>query len=92
MVFLKALFQWIYIFFIQLNTDCFQQIEDYVRDWQLKKVKTIYKFHKLVFDQGYSSDEFFTTEWLKTMGYGTPVRQKKNEGKNILFFVASYEG
>ena len=33
------------------NTDCLQQVEDYVGGytWQLKRVKTIYRFYKLLF-------------------------------------------
>jgi hypothetical protein len=36
---------------LQPNTDCLQQVEDYVRGCtlQFKKVKTIYLFHRLVF-------------------------------------------
>ena len=34
------------------NTDRLKQFDDYLRGstWQLKKVKTIYRFHELVFD------------------------------------------
>jgi hypothetical protein len=50
------------------NTDRLQQIEDYVRGCtrQLAKVKTSYKFHKLVFDKGNS-----TLERLIHMHYGS---------------------
>ena len=38
---------------ISSNTDHVQQVDDNVRGctWQLKKIKTIYRFHKLVFDR-----------------------------------------
>jgi hypothetical protein len=41
-----------------------KQIEDYVSgcQWQYKKVKTIYGFHKLVYEWGESSLECFNRE------------------------------
>ena len=43
------------------KNDCLQYAEYYVRGctWQLKKVKTIYRFYKLVLDKGESSLECF---------------------------------
>ena len=43
------------------NTDCLQQVEYSVRGctWQLKNIKTIYRFNKLVFDRVDNSFECF---------------------------------
>jgi len=51
------------------NTDCLKQFDDYLRGstWQLKKVKTIYRFHKLVFDWENEALNV-STEPLQTVG------------------------
>lgn len=63
------------------NTDCLQQVEDYVIDCtlQLKKVKTIYIFHELVF-----------IEETAVFNVSTMVAGSSRilyEWKNILLFV-----
>jgi hypothetical protein len=46
------------------NTDNIQQVKDYDTSctWQLTKVKTIYRFHKLIFDRGDSHLECLIEE------------------------------
>ena len=49
------------------NTVHIQQVEDYVKgcEWQLKNVKVIDMFHRLVYDRGYSSLECFNSKlWI----------------------------
>jgi hypothetical protein len=66
------------------TNDCLQQVEDYVRGhtWQLKKVKTIYRFHKLVFHRRDSSVKCFN--WAtKTMGGSSRFQSDIVQGKNV---------
>ena len=52
------------------NTDLLHQVEDYVIDctWQFKNIKTIYRFHKLIFNRGDINLESFNpatqNHWL----------------------------
>jgi len=54
-------FKWIHL--LLSYTDHLQQVEEYARGciWQTKKVKTIYRFGKLVFDEGDSTIESVVT-------------------------------
>ena len=69
-----------------------QQTEDYVRccTWQLKKVKTIYMFYKLVFDRGRMFQPILSKLWA----VGAGSCHISYEGKTILdiFFSREYCG
>jgi hypothetical protein len=66
------------------NTDL---LVDYVRGctWQLKKVETIYRFHKSVYEETAAFN--FSMEPLKTIGCGSRFQSDIVGGKMILIFV-----
>ena len=79
-------FKWIHL--LLSYTDHLQQVEEYARCyiWQIKKVKTIYRFGKLVFDEGDSTIESVVTchqeEFEGTKGVIRIRISKKNRQHN----------
>ena len=73
----------LYYFYQILTSFNKSKIMSKVATWQLKKVKTIYRFHVLVFDKGDSSFECFNL-WQPVL-----VENHTRE-KTILIFLESY--